>query len=153
MYNPQKCCPMSLYSNYIYICVLAGRTRPNAYDQWMDYMGTKFNLVSGRFTKSMALILESWITLVHLYSRNKSDKDNCLFLFLFLLHDIYGNDCEIYMLRLKLLLTIFSVFSRKNSCKNKSWTKSSLWSQIYSWTKFIPLSRIRANVSRIALLL
>ena len=30
--------------------------------------------------------------------------------------------------------------------QNKSRTKSSLWSQTYSWIKFIPLSRIRANV-------
>ena len=45
----------------------------------------------------MARILENGITLVHPYSRNKSDKKNVCFLFSFLIHDIEGNNCEIDM--------------------------------------------------------
>ena len=35
---------------------------------------------------TLARILKSGVTLVHIYSRNKSDKEDCLFLFL--IHDI-----------------------------------------------------------------
>ena len=44
---------------------------------------------------------------------------------------------------------IFSIFSFKNSLQNESWTESSLWSQTYSWAKFIPIKTIWAIVIKI----
>ena len=38
---------------------------------------------------TMARILESGLNLVHPYSRNKSDKEDCLFFIPILIHDIY----------------------------------------------------------------
>ena len=43
----------------------------------------------------MARNIENEITLVHPYSRNKSDKEDCLFFIIVLINDIYGNHCEI----------------------------------------------------------
>ena len=53
---------------------------------WIAYICTcpKFrNLI--RELNTMARILESGLTLVHPYSKNKSDKEDCLFLFLLLI--------------------------------------------------------------------
>ena len=44
-----------------------------------------------------ACILESALTLVHPYSKNKSDKEDCLFFIHVLFHIILGNICEINM--------------------------------------------------------
>ena len=85
--------------------------------------------------------------LVHTYSRNKSDREDCLFFIVkFLIHAIYGINNEID----KYLPIITSPckiqrFQPKNSFQNKSRTKSSLLSQTFSWTKFMPLSWIHPN--------
>ena len=58
---------------------------------------TEFLWRRRRRLNTMARILESGLNLVHPYSRNKSDKEDGLFLLLFLIHDICCNNCEIDM--------------------------------------------------------
>ena len=71
---------------------------------------------------SMARILESGIVLVHPYSRNKSDKKIVYFFIPILIYGIKGNNCEIDMFFLQLLLlTIFRVSAEKKiACKPKA---------------------------------
>ena len=59
---------------------------------------------------------------------------------MFSIHDIEGKKCKVDIPLLTcILLHIHSACSATNAaCR----TKSSFWSQIYSWTKVIPLSRI-----------
>ena len=92
-------------------------------------------------------ILERGITLIHPYSRNKSNKEDRSSLIL-ILNFMISREIIAKNIRLclqLLLLTIFSIFSLKNTLQNKSRTKN-LWSQTYSGTEFIPLSSIRAIV-------
>ena len=108
-------------------------------------------MITDTFEVPLARILESGITLVHPYSRNKSDKEDCYVYcsFLILIHDMQGNNCEIDISSpIKLLLpTIFSVFTCRNSSQNKNRIKSGLQRGTYSWTEFIPLLRKHATYS------
>ena len=61
---------------------------------WNGKFQVKFESVYDFKEVTLARIPESRITLVHPYSRSRSDKED---LFLFLIHDICGNDCKIDM--------------------------------------------------------
>ena len=101
----------------------------------------------GIFMSAWPVILESAITLVHPYSRNKYDKEGYLFFFYsFLFRFIIGLSREVSVKQTCLCLYLshnIKLFQlKKNSLQNKSRTKPNLWSQTYSCTKFIQLYSI-----------
>ena len=91
-------------------------------------------------------ILESEITLVHPYSRNKPDTDDCLFFIITFNSWYLGKwlwNKDVFTFKYSSQYLAFS--ATKRACKTKA-ENQVCEVKTYSWTKVTPLSRIRAIV-------